>query len=211
MFRTEPAHALEASAVPRPLSRDELPADTETLARFLIGKTLIHDLGVLRLAGRIVETEAYLPGDAASHSFRGPTKRNAAMFGERGHAYVYLSYGCWQAMNVVAERPGIGGGVLLRALEPLEGLDEMRRRRGTERLTDLARGPGRLAGAMAVAMHHNGADLCAGGPLRLAAAIRPPGEIATALRIGISKEAHRPLRFYERGSPFVSGPKRLLA
>jgi DNA-3-methyladenine glycosylase len=201
-------HALDQ--LPRRLRRDELPVDTTALARFLIGKTLVHDLDDGRVSGRIVETEAYLVGDAASHCFRGVTERNRAMFLERGHAYVYISYGVWPCMNVVGEGPGVGAGVLLRALEPVQGLAAMACKRGTDKLLDLARGPGRLAAAMGVTLARNGADLCAPGPLWLGSSLREPAAIGATTRIGISKEAHRPLRFFERGSPYVSGPRRLL-
>lgn len=195
----------------RPLARAELPADTVALARFLLGATLVRVLGGERLAGRIVETEAYLPDDAASHAFRGRTARNASMFLERGHAYVYISYGCWPMLNVASEGPGTGAGVLIRALEPLEGLEVMRaNRRGAEKLRDIARGPGRLAAAMGITPAEDGLDLCAPGLLFLSAPLRPPGVIGTSVRIGITKEAARPLRFFEADSPFVSGPRHLL-
>ena len=193
----------------RPVARADLPADTAALARFLIGATLVRETAGGRMAGRIVETEAYVPGDAASHAFRGPTARNGSMFLERGHAYVYIAYGVWPALNVSSETPGIGAGVLLRALEPLVGLELMRENRGSDRVTDLARGPGRLASALAVTPALNGIDLCAPGPLYLASPLRPAAEIGTSVRIGITKEAQRPLRFFERGSAYVSGPKRL--
>jgi DNA-3-methyladenine glycosylase len=179
------------------------------MARFLIGRTLVHEVGGARLAGRIVETEAYLQGDAASHAFRGLTRRNPSMFLSRGHAYVYISYGVWPMLNVSSQEEGIGEAVLIRALEPLEGVDAMRR--GSERPLDIARGPGRLARAMQVSLMHDGADLCGPGPLFLAAPSRPPGPIGVSTRIGISKDAERPLRFFERGNPFVSGPRRLNA
>jgi DNA-3-methyladenine glycosylase len=200
----------DASAVRR-LRRDELPVDTTALARFLIGMTLVHDLETARLSGRIVETEAYVVGDAAGHAFRGETKRNRSLFGEIGHAYVYISYGCWPMLNVTAEVAGVGAGVLIRALEPLEGIDEMRENRGIERLLDLARGPGRLAAAMRITLADDGRDLCGPGPLWLGAAVREPGEILTSPRIGITKEAGRLLRFLERGNPFISGPRRFAA
>ncbi len=107
----------------RRLRRSDLPVDTVKLARYLIGKTLVHDLPQGRLSGRIVETEAYVVGDAAAHAFRGQTPRNRSLFLERGRAYVYFVYGCWHMLNVSSERPGIGAGVLLRALEPLEGIE----------------------------------------------------------------------------------------
>jgi len=205
----EPALSTAGSAAVRRLARAELPVDATELARFLIGKTLVREADGARLSGRIVETEAYLPGDAASHCFRGMTERNRAMFLERGHAYVYIAYGVWPALNVSGEVAGVGAGVLFRALEPLEGIARMRENRGTEALRDLARGPGRLATALEVSVALNGTDLCGPGPLWLGEAVRPVGEVATSLRIGITKEAHRPLRFFERGSPFLSGPKRL--
>jgi DNA-3-methyladenine glycosylase len=192
------------------LSRDELPLDTIALARFLVGVTLVHDTGGRRLSGRIVETEAYLPDDAASHSYRGETRRNRSMFRERGIAYVYIAYGVWPAFNISSGESGVGAAVLVRALQPLEGVEEMRRNRATDRLFDLARGPGRLTAAMEITLAHDGIDLCARGPLWLSARTRPADEIVTATRIGITKEANRLLRFFEHGNPFVSGPRRLI-
>ncbi len=122
------------------LRRADLPVDTATLARFLIGKTLVHDHPDGRMSGRIVETEAYVVGDAAGHAYRGRTARNGSLFLERGHAYVYFIYGCWYALNVSGERAGVGGGVLLRALEPLEGIAQMRRRRGRRARASTSRG-----------------------------------------------------------------------
>jgi len=193
----------------RRLRRAELPFDTVELARFLLGCVVVSDLAPGRAAARIVETEAYVPGDAAAHSFRGQTQRNRSLFLRRGHAYVYFIYGNHYCLNVSSERPGIGAGVLLRAAEPLLGLDVMAARRGGVSARDLCRGPGRLAEALAVAAAQDGADLCAPGPLWLAASPAAPGDIGAGVRIGISKEADRVLRFYERNSPYVSGPKRL--
>lgn len=193
----------------RRLSRRELPVDTTALARFLIGKVLVRDRPEGRLAGRIVETEAYVLGDAACHAFRGETPRNRSLFLERGHAYVYFVYGCWYALNVSGEGRGIGAGVLLRALEPLEGVETMRRLRRVDRDIDLARGPGRLAAAIDVDRRLDGVDLCAAGPLWLAEAVRPVGRIGRSVRIGLTREAHRKLRFFERDNAFVSGPMRL--
>src|SRR5437762_1729628 len=107
---------------PHRLRRAHLPADTASLARFLIGKTLVHDVPAGRMSGRIVETEAYVVGDAAAHAFRGMTPRNRSLFLERGHAYVYFIYGNWYSLNVSGEVTGVGAGVLVRALEPLEGI-----------------------------------------------------------------------------------------
>jgi DNA-3-methyladenine glycosylase len=192
-----------------PLARTDLPEDTVALARFLVGATLVRDLPEGRLAGRIVETEAYLRDDPASHASRGPTRRNRALFLERGHAYVYLAYGLSWMLNVSGGPEGVGEGVLLRALEPLEGADLMARHRGTARPLDLARGPGRLATALRIGPDLDGTDLCAPSPLWLAAPVRPPGAIGASPRIGITNAADLPLRFYERHNPHVSGPRRL--
>ena len=194
---------------PHRLRRTDLPADTATLARFLIGKTLVHDHPAGRMSGRIVETEAYVVGDAAGHAFRGQTPRNRSLFLERGHAYVYFIYGCWHALNVSGESVGIGAGVLLRALEPLEGVELMQGRRGVERCVDIARGPGRLASAMDIDRRYDGIDLCRRGPLWLGSATRAVGRIECSARIGISREIERKLRFFERDNAFVSGPRRL--
>lgn len=209
--RLSPAPALRGGA-PLALSRlrrDELPSDCAELARYLIGKTLVHERRGVRLSGRIVETEAYVVGDAAGHAFRGETERNGSLFRDLGRAYVYFSYGCWHCMNVAAEREGVGAGVLLRALEPLEGIESMRRARGGAALHDLARGPGRLTTALGIDLRHDGLDLFTHPALWLADAVREPGDIGVSPRIGISKEADRPLRFYERASRFVSGPARM--
>ncbi|MGA9883640.1 MAG: DNA-3-methyladenine glycosylase [Candidatus Acidiferrales bacterium] len=194
----------------RRLRRLELPLDSIELARFLIGKTLVRSLPRVRLSGRIVETESYPVGDPAGHAFRGLTPANRSLFLRRGHAYVHFTYGsCW-LMNVSGDAPGIGAGVLIRALEPLEGIESMMRRRGVNRLQDLARGPGRLAQAMDIDKRFDGIDLCVSGTqLWLGAAVKPVGMIGVSVRIGISRAANRKLRFYERGSPFVSGSLRL--
>ena len=160
-------------------------------------------------SGRIVETEAYTIGDAAGHAYRGMTPRNRSLFLEPGHAYVYLAYGLSWMLNVSSELPGIGAGVLIRALEPLEGIPTMRLNRGIERLRDLTRGPGRLAAALRIDRRLDGLDLCREGPLWLAHGDDARGEIGQSTRIGISRDAYRLLRFYLRDSPFVSGPRTL--
>ncbi len=203
-------------AITRLLARSELPSDTVSLARALIGQLLVRELPEGIASGRIVETEAYVIGDAAGHAYRGMTKRNRALFLEHGHAYVYLAYGSSYMLNVSSERPGIGAGVLIRALEPLEGIEIMRQNRGIERLRDLARGPGRLAQALRIDRQLDGLDLCRQGPLWLGRGDDEPadieqGDIGESMRIGISRDAHRLLRFYLRGSPFVSGPRALNA
>lgn len=192
------------------LTRSDLPRNTIHLARYLIGKTLVHDVPQGRIAGRIVETEAYLVGDAAAHSFRGLTERNRSLFLERGHAYVYFIYGNHFMLNISGNKEGVGEGVLFRAAEPLEGLDIMKRYRGAERPEDLARGPGRLAEAFAIDRSVDGIDMVNGkAALWLGTAARRRGALGASVRIGITKEAERVLRFYERGSKFVSGTKRL--
>ena len=194
-----------------PLARADLPVDTAALARFLIGKLLVRELPEGSASGRIVETEAYVIGDAAGHAYGGMTPRNRSLFLERGHAYVYLSYGISWMLNVSSESEGIGAGVLIRALEPLEGVAIMGQNRGTKRLLDLARGPGRLAQALRIDRSLDGLDLCRRGPLWLAHGDSEPGEVGQSVRIGISREADRVLRFYLRGNPFVSGLKSLNA
>jgi DNA-3-methyladenine glycosylase len=194
---------------PRPLARSALPADTTALARALIGKRLVRTLPEGVVSGHIVETEAYVVGDAAGHAYRGMTPRNHALFLERGHAYVYRAYGISYMLNVSSERAGIGAGVLIRALEPCEGIAIMQKNRGMERLRDLARGPGRLTAALRIDRRLDGLDLCQEGPLWLGHGDGEPGAIGQSIRIGISRDADRPLRFYLRGSPFVSGPRSL--
>jgi DNA-3-methyladenine glycosylase len=195
-------------AVCRSLARSELPIDTASLARYLIGKVLVRELPEGTASGRIVETEAYVVGDAAGHAYRGITPRNRSLFLVRGHAYIYLAYGISYMLNVSSEMPGIGAGVLIRALEPLEGIPIMQRNRGIERLRDLARGPGRLTAALRVDRRLDGLDLCQEGPLWLGGGDHEPGEIGRSMRIGVSRDAHRLLRFYVRGSPFISGPRK---
>jgi DNA-3-methyladenine glycosylase len=185
-----------------------LPSDAAELAVYLIGKTIVRKIGRNRLSGRIVETEAYPPGDQSGHAYRGRTARNHSLFLDRGFAYVYFIYGTSYMLNVSAEEPGIGAGVLLRAIEPLEGINLMKRLRKTDKLTDLARGPGRLAVALQIDQRLNGVDLCADGPLWLGTAVRETAHVSTTVRIGITREVGRLLRFFEAGSPFVSGPRR---
>jgi DNA-3-methyladenine glycosylase len=197
----------------RRLARAELPQNAEALARFLIGQYLVREDAHGRTSGRIVENEAYHQDDPSAHTFRGETPRNRSMFMERGHAYVYFIYGCWHALNISAEVRGVGAGVLLRALVPRDGIEIMQARRGTSRLTDLTRGPGRLATALGIDRRLDGVDLCTRGPLWLATDAAPPPRVGVTTRIGLSKEAHRHLRFFSREKddlPYVSGPRRAL-
>ncbi len=194
----------------RRLRRTELPVDTVELARYLIGKIVVHDPDDDgRLGGRIVETEAYPVGDSAGHAFRGETRSNASLFLGRGYAHVYFTYGSSFMLNVTSEAVGVGAGVLLRALEPIQGIDRMERLRGGAGLLDLARGPGRLAQAMQIDLRQDGLDLCTAGPLWLATSRRKTGAIGTSVRIGLTRNVDRKLRFYERGNPYVSGQKSL--
>jgi DNA-3-methyladenine glycosylase len=194
----------------RRLRRAELPVNTVKLARFLIGKTLVYELPGGRISGRIVETEAYPPGDPAGHAFTGQSRANNSLFLAHGTAYVRFTYGVHWLFNISSEIHGVGGGVLIRALEPLEGISLMRRHRGVSRVLDLARGPGRLAAALFIDDRLDGMDLCSRkSPIWIGSAVRPAGTIGVTKRIGISRAAHRRFRFYERANPFVSGPLSL--
>jgi DNA-3-methyladenine glycosylase len=191
------------------LDRTELPVETAQLARFLIGKMLVRTLAEGVAGGRIVETEAYGIGDPAGHAFRGMTLRNQSLFLERGHAYVYLAYGISFMLNVSSETPGVGAGVLIRAIEPTHGIRIMQRNRGTEGVRDLARGPGRLSAALAIDRRLDGIDLCQAGPLWLGTDGKASDEFGQSTRIGITRAADSLLRFYVRGNLFVSGPRAL--
>ncbi len=192
-----------------PLRRDTLPADTAALAQFLIGKIVVRALPCGLASGRIVETEAYLAGDEASHGFRGMTARNSVLFGPPGYAYVYLNYGVYFALNVSGGAVGVGEGVLIRAAEPVMGIDTMMLHRGEVPRRDLMRGPGRLAKALNIDRSLNGTDLCEAGPLWLSGDGHDPQGFGVSTRIGISRDAHRPLRFFLKASPYVSGPASL--
>lgn len=198
-----------AAAVARVLDRAELPVDTVLLARFLIGKILVRVLAEGVASGRIVETEAYDIGDLAGHAYRGITPRNRALFLARGYAYVYLAYGTSFMLNVSSEASGVGAGVLIRAIEPIDGITIMARNRGTERVRDLTRGPGRLCAALGIDRRLDGIDLCQAGPLWIGTDGQAADEIGQGKRIGITRAADSPLRFYVRGNGFVSGPRAL--
>ncbi|MGA7571114.1 MAG: DNA-3-methyladenine glycosylase, partial [Candidatus Aquilonibacter sp.] len=160
-------------------------------------------------AGRIIETEAYLIGDPASHAFRGVRPRNRTMFGAPFHAYVYRIYGRYWCVNVSSEADGQGAAVLIRALEPLEGIALMRERRGLEDPRLLCSGPGRLSQALEIDRTLDGCNLLTNSTLQLHPPDRPVGAIQRSRRIGVSSAARRLLRFYERGNPYLSGPKNL--
>jgi DNA-3-methyladenine glycosylase len=190
---------------PRPttLAAIDFGAPSHEVARRLVGVTLLLD-GV---GGRIVETEAYDSDDPASHSFGGPTPRNAVMFGPPGRVYVYRSYGIHWCLNVVCREEGHGAGVLIRAIEPTTGLERMRTRRGLDDVRLLCAGPGRVGQALGIDASFNGKALDA-PPFALLAAPEdhPAVMVEAGPRIGISKAADVPWRFGERGSRFLSKP-----
>ncbi|HEY1495216.1 MAG TPA: DNA-3-methyladenine glycosylase [Candidatus Solibacter sp.] len=176
------------------------------VARGLLGKVLVHG----PTSGVIVETEAYLGGDdLASHSARGITDRTRVIFGLPGHAYVYFIYGMYECLNLVAEPAGQAGCVLIRALEPVAGIELMQRRRPAARKPEqLANGPGKLTLAMAITRLHNGVDVTRGALVVREAANAADVEILTTPRIGITKCVDLPLRFLIAGSPFASPTPR---
>lgn len=195
--------------LPELIGRNELPDSAARQARWLLGKLVVRQCGSGVIIGRIVETEAYLPNDPAAHSFRGMTPRNRSLFLEKGHAYVYIAYGVSMMLNVSAGQEGVGTGVLVRALEPVAGIELMRKHRPTEKIRDLTRGPGRLAQALAIDLKLQGLDMCRRGPLWLGRDGRKPGRIGKSKRIGITKNPEPLLRFFVKGSLFVSGPRSL--
>jgi DNA-3-methyladenine glycosylase len=195
----------------RPLPRSFYERPSPVVARDLLGRLLVRRLPQATLVGRIVETEAYQEDDPASHSYRGRTPRTAVMFGPPGHLYVYFTYGMHHCMNVVTGREGEGSAVLLRAVEPLEGVDRMRELRGgLAHLRLLCAGPGRLTQAFAVGSSHNGLDLADPSALFFSEGVPVPDDrVGVGPRVGISSARERPWRFVEEGSPFVSPGPRL--
>lgn len=172
------------------------------MAPRLLGSFLVRETSQGKIVGRIVETEAYHQTDAASHSYRGQTPRNSVMFGPAGFAYVYFTYGMHYCCNIVTGTEGEGSGVLIRALEPLEGLDSMIKNRG--RSDELTNGPAKLCQVLGIDKRLNGHDLSK-APLRLI--LQDPldmADIVQTTRIGINREQHQPWRFYIRDNPFVS-------
>jgi DNA-3-methyladenine glycosylase len=195
-----------AAILGRRIPRSFFLRPTPVVARELLGRVLVHDSPEGTTAGVIVETEAYLRDDPASHSFRGPTPRNASMFGPAGRAYVYLIYGVHHCLNVVTADEGVGEAVLLRALEPIEGLELMRRRRGEVADRDLCNGPGKLVQALGISRSHDGLEFTR-GPIGLRDPRLPPSgriRVVRDVRVGITNGRDLPLRFYIRESPYVS-------
>lgn len=188
------------------LEEDFYKRNTLTVARELLGKLLVHQSEEGTTSGIIVETEAYLSiDDPACHAFRGMTKRNSVMFGPPGRAYVYFIYGNHYCFNVVTSKEGIGEAVLIRALEPLEGLDLMIKRRGAgHSIYNLTSGPGKLCAAMAISRKHNGISLLT-LPLFIADGKKiKDDQIGISGRIGIKEARDKPWRFFLEGNPFVS-------
>ena len=185
------------------LSEDFFTHDTVQAAQDLLGKILVHSLPEGTVSGKIVETEAYLSkDDPACHASRGKTKRNEAMFGPAGRAYVYLIYGMYYCFNAVTREEGVGEAVLIRALEPLEGIPWMQQRRGTSDILNLTSGPGKLCQAMGITRHHNGISLTE-SKLTIVDS-REDLKIESSPRIGIKTGVDKLLRFYISGNPYVS-------
>jgi DNA-3-methyladenine glycosylase len=187
------------------LRRADLAASATSVAPALIGAVLTAGAERERVRLRIVETEAYEPDDPASHAFRGPTRRNASMFARAGTAYVYRAYGVHLCLNVVTGPAGTGSAVLLRAAEPLAGLDVLRSRRPGIADRDLCRGPGRLAAALGLTIDDDGTDLLGGGRITITAAAAG-SHVTASPRVGISRAMDRRWRFSETGSRWVSSP-----
>lgn len=177
---------------------------TPQVAREVLGKMLVRVVDGRRLSGLIVETEAYRGSrDPASHAYRGKTRRNAVMFGEAGHAYVYFTMGLHYCLNLTTEERGTPGAVLVRAIEPREGVDEMRKSRGISEISGLASGPGKVTEALCIDGEFNGEDVVTSERLFLEEGERI-SNVGTSPRIGISKGVSRRWRFFVRGNKFVS-------
>ena len=183
---------------PAPLPRDFYLQDTVSVARSLLGKLLIHSSPQGVISGRIVETEAYLCDDPACHASRGMTKRNEVMFGAPGHAYVYFTYGMHFCMNAVTQPEGIAEAVLVRALQPLEGIDLMRGFRGVQEVKNLCSGPGKLTQALGLNRAHNGVDLVESCLIVAGGEDIADEDVVQTTRIGIKVAADKEWRFYSR-------------
>jgi DNA-3-methyladenine glycosylase len=189
------------------LTREFFARYTPDVARDLLGCIIVRRLEDVTLRARIVEVEAYRGADdPASHAHRGLTKRTSVMFGEPGHAYVYFTYGNHYCLNLTTEVEGAAGAVLIRAAEPLGGIREMRKRRGVEELTNLMSGPGKLTKAMGIDLLLNGEDIVVSRRLSLLMGVTPPST-GVSTRIGVSDGGETEWRYYEEGSPFVSGAR----
>src|SRR5688500_2449263 len=194
-----------------PLPRAFYDRDTVEVARELLGGVLSHEVGGETLAGIIVETEAYGPDDPANHAYRGATSRNAVMFGPPGNAYVYRIYGIHWCVNAVTRGEDSGEAVLIRALQPIAGIETMRRNRGLTESSDnrqLCRGPGSLCRALSITGELNGADLTR-PPLTILSGDKSEIVSVESSRIGITRAAERPWRFLIAGNSYVSRPPRI--
>ena len=198
-----------------PLPQSFYEPSAATVARRLLGHWLIHETPEGFCGGPIVETEAYLVGDPASHCFAGETARNRVMYGPPGRAYVYFIYGAHFCVNAVCRPPGQAEAVLIRAIEAEFGEDHMRKNRMTAKTTLLTNGPGKLCVALGIDLKQNGADLCVKKSglfiavnTKLKRFRKERGSIITTTRIGIARAADLKLRFYLAGSPFISRPVR---
>lgn len=180
-----------------------LPVDAEKAAKRLLGCELVRELDGRTIRVRIVETEAYDQNDEASHTFRGQTPRNASMFKAAGHLYVYFTYGMHYCANIVCGKEGVGSGVLIRAVEPLEGMELIEERRGTKG-KNTTNGPGKVAQALGIDLSLNGHDLSAPPLMLVKKTAVPPARIVTAPRVGISKAVHALRRYYIADNPYVS-------
>ena len=195
-----------ASVPLNPLARSFYERDTVRVAKELLSKVLVRRIGSTVLEGIIVETEAYGgENDPASHAYRGPTRRNRVMYGPPGHAYVYFTYGMHYCLNVKTEPTGQPGAVLMRAAQPIRGIERMKKERRTERIKDLANGPAKLAQAFIVTKALNGHDLTVGRKLFIVETTNPePLDIASTSRIGIRVGLEKTWRFFIKGNRFVS-------
>jgi DNA-3-methyladenine glycosylase len=189
------------------LGRSFFSRYTPEVAEDLLGSVLVRVIDGKVLRSKIVEVEAYRGADdPASHAYRGITKRASVMFGEPGHAYVYFTFGVHYCLNLTTEAEGVPGAVLIRAVEPLEGIDEMMRRRSVEAITNLASGPGKLTKALGIDLRLNGEDVVRSKALYLLSGQRD-GKVAVSARIGISAGRERLWRYYLDGNPFVSSAR----
>lgn len=188
-----------------PLPSTFYARDTAQVAKQLLGKLLVRQTPEGNLVGKIVETEAYYgQGDPASHSFRGKTRRSAIMWGQPGICYVYFTYGMHFLLNVVTEKEGVAGAVLIRAVEPLQGIEIMKKNRKKKALRELTTGPGRVTQAFDIDRSFNGHDLTRGEKLYISRGEKKTYEIGCSSRRGIKRGLDKKLRFFIKGNPFVS-------
>lgn len=190
------------------LERDFFARYTPVVAKELIGNVLVRAIDGVIMSGRIVEAEAYRGSeDPASHAYRGMTKRNAVMFGEAGHSYVYFTYGNHHLLNFTTETEGTPGAVLIRALEPIEGVREMLRNRGITDVGEASNGPGKLTKAMLIDLHLNAEDIVTSPRLYVRKVRRRDFKVRSTSRIGIGEGGEYDWRYYMEDNPFVSKGK----